>query len=51
MDYLKEIAERNKTVFHLVGRVGGDRLIINDLIDYNVEEMNQKWRNAIEERL
>ena len=49
LDHLKEIAKKNNTPLSIIGRVGGDRLIINDLIDYPVKDLAQRWKTTIEE--
>ncbi len=51
LDDLRKIAERNNTPLSVIGRVGGDRLVINDLIDCPVTRLEQAWRRGIEERL
>ena len=48
LDRLREIAERNNAPLSVIGSVGGDRLVINDLIDHSVGELKQAWREAIE---
>lgn len=51
LEDLRKIAEENGSPLSVIGRVGGDRLIINELIDCQVKELEQEWRRAIEERL
>jgi len=51
LDHFKEIAGKNKAPFNIIGRVGGDRLVINELIDCPVEVLKQRWKRAIEERV
>ncbi|KAF0123258.1 MAG: phosphoribosylformylglycinamidine synthase, partial [bacterium] len=51
LDHFKEIAEKNKAPFRIIGRVGGERLVINELIDCSVETLKQRWKRAIEERV
>ncbi|MFH2011093.1 MAG: phosphoribosylformylglycinamidine synthase subunit PurL [Pseudomonadota bacterium] len=51
MDLFTEIADKNKAPFKIIGRVGGERLIINDFIDCSVEALEQRWKRAIEEKV
>ena len=46
-----EIAARYKAPVVLIGRVGGQRLKINNLIDVPVSEMEKAWSEAIPRRL
>ena len=48
---LKKIAEENKIPIKKIGRTQGNRYLFNDLIELSVEEMNNKWENAIERNI
>ncbi|HKL12616.1 MAG TPA: AIR synthase-related protein, partial [Halanaerobiales bacterium] len=48
---LKKIAEENKIPIKKIGRTQGNRYLFNDLIELSVEEMNNKWENAIERKI
>ena len=50
-DKVKEIAEKYKIDFNEIGKVGGDRLVINDFIDIEVEKLKDIYFNAIERYL
>lgn len=48
---LGEFGEISKEVgadFMVIGKVGGDRLIINDKIDVSIKEMKKPWEEAID---
>jgi phosphoribosylformylglycinamidine synthase len=45
------IAEKNRAPVEIIGRVGGERLTVNDLIDLSVKDMERVWREAIPKRL
>ncbi|MDP2927824.1 MAG: phosphoribosylformylglycinamidine synthase subunit PurL [Candidatus Omnitrophota bacterium] len=45
---IMQIAKKNKTPLAAIGRVGGNRLIINNLIDIPVNGLYKAWSNALE---
>jgi len=47
-DKILEIAKKNKVPAKIIGKVGGKKLNINDLIDLSVDEVSSVWRSAIE---
>jgi len=47
----KGIAENCKAPVTVIGRVGGERLSINNLIDLPVQDMEKAWSEAIPRRL
>lgn len=47
----KSMAENCKAPVTVIGRVGGERLSINNLIDLPVQEMEKAWSEAIPKRL
>ncbi|MCM8784091.1 MAG: phosphoribosylformylglycinamidine synthase subunit PurL [Candidatus Omnitrophica bacterium] len=48
---IEQIAKKNKVPFGLIGEVGGDRLIIEGLIDVSLIELYEVWSKAIENYL
>ncbi len=42
-----QIARKNKTPVAIIGRTGGNRLVINDLICISVNELHKTWSNAL----
>jgi phosphoribosylformylglycinamidine synthase II len=52
---VREIAERNKAPFAILGRVGGTRLMINvngdEAVVMDVSEMESTWRSALSDKL
>ena len=48
---LKEIATKNSTNLKLLGVVGGNRLIIENKIDIDADEVYALWNKAFEEKL
>lgn len=51
IDSLKNVLEGYKIPYTLIGRVGGERLIINNnssrLIDISIDNLNNAWRDSI----
>jgi phosphoribosylformylglycinamidine synthase len=45
---LLQIAKKNKTPVSIIGKVTGNRLVINRLINISVNELDKAWRRAIE---
>lgn len=50
-EQIQKIAEKNKTPFQIIGKTGGKQLKILDLIDVELEQLHNKWSNAIEQSL
>ena len=50
-DKIKEIAEKYGIDFNEIGKVGGDRLVINDIINIEVEKLKEIYFTAIERYL
>ncbi len=48
---LDDLARRYNVPFSVIGRTGGDDLIINDFLDCSLAEMRHKWENGLRERL
>ena len=48
---LVQIAEENKTPVSIIGKVGGNKLLIKGLIDVAVNDLDKAWRNSIEDCL
>jgi len=48
---LIQIAKKNKTPVAIIGRVGGDSLVINRLIKVSINALYKAWHNAIEEQI
>ena len=52
---VREIAERNKAPFAIIGRVGGTRLTIDvngdGAVEIEVSEMEAIWRSALSDKL
>jgi phosphoribosylformylglycinamidine synthase len=46
-----QIARKNKTPISVIGRVGGNRLVINNLIKKPVNDLYRAWNKAIESYL
>jgi len=46
-----QIAKKNKTPAAVIGEVGGNKLVINQLINISVSDLYQAWHNAIENYL
>jgi phosphoribosylformylglycinamidine synthase len=46
-----QIAKKNKTPVAIIGEVGGNKLVINSLINASVNELYKAWHNAIEEQM
>jgi phosphoribosylformylglycinamidine synthase len=51
VDEVKEIINAKDIAAMELGRVTGDNLRINDLIDLDVEEMKRRWRKSIRAKL
>ncbi len=47
MFLLDRVAHTNRVPISYIGRVGGDDLVIDDILDIAVEEMNQAWRGSL----
>ena len=47
LETLLEVCEKHQFPYQVLGETGGSRLIINDLIDADVEELYNAWRNAL----
>jgi phosphoribosylformylglycinamidine synthase len=45
------IAKKNKTPVAIIGEVGGEKLVINKLINIAVSQLYKTWHNALEEQL
>jgi hypothetical protein len=43
-----DIAKKNKISAKIIGKVGGKKLVINDLVNLSVDELSNTWRTAIE---
>ncbi len=43
-----EISKKIRADFTIIGKVGGDRLIIDDRIDISVKEMKKPWEEALD---
>ena len=48
---LEEICSRNKAPFHLIGRVGGDRIVAKPDIDIGLDEATRPWKAGLAEAL
>lgn len=48
---LKEISSANSTEINLIGVVGGNRMIIENILDLSVKDVFQKWDSAFEDKL
>ncbi len=48
---LREITSKNSIDLNLIGVVGGNRMIIEDILDLSVSDVFQKWDTAFEELL
>lgn len=48
---VEELARKHAIPFTKLGEVMGDRLIINNLIDLEVEEMKRRWQESIPSRM
>lgn len=48
---IKKIAEKHNLPYYLIGRVGGSKLRINDLIYIDLKEMEDIYRNSIRRAL
>lgn len=44
LNYLKEIARKYKATVHILGKVGGNRLKIGNLIDVSMDQLEKAWR-------
>ena len=45
------LAHQHQVPVYQIGKVGGKRLVIEDLVDLDLEEAEQIWRNAIPRRI
>ena len=50
-DELIRLAHRQGVAVYQIGKVGGDRIVIEDLVELTVEEAERIWKNAIPRRL
>jgi len=48
---LKEITSKNSINLHLIGVVGGNRMIIENVLDLPVDKVYNQWDKAFEEKL
>jgi phosphoribosylformylglycinamidine synthase len=48
LDTLLSLAKRGEVTIAAIGRVGGNRLKINDLINLDVTVMKEAWQGALE---
>ncbi len=46
---IESLAKQKKVPLYNIGYVGGNRLIVNDLLGLQIEELSKPWRNAIPE--
>jgi len=44
IESLKKIADKYKAPIHVMGRVGGNRLKINKVIDLGIDKLEREWR-------
>jgi len=51
IDKLEEIASRNETPLDIIGEVGGDHLLIDDVVNVPVDKLYSVWDKAIERRI
>jgi len=50
-DKILQIAKDNNVPVSIIGKVEGDKLIINELIDISVSDLDKTWRTVIENHL
>jgi phosphoribosylformylglycinamidine synthase len=48
---LREIASAAEVPFEVIGEVRGRRLVLQDLVDVDVDEMHAAWANALPRRM
>ena len=48
LDDLLSLAKRGDVAIAAIGRVGGERLKINDLIDLDISVMKEAWQGVLE---
>ena len=46
---IESLAKQKKVPVYNIGHVGGDRLVVNDLLDLRIEKLSKVWRSAIPE--
>jgi len=46
-----QIAKKNKTPVAIIGEVGGNKLVINRLVNLSVNDLYKAWHNAIENQM
>lgn len=51
LDKLEDIACHCGAPLEVIGEVGGETLLIDELININIEELKSTWNNAIEKRI
>ncbi len=51
VDKLEEVACKNGTPLEVIGEVGGDYLLIDDLIQAGIDELHDAWHNALPRRI
>ena len=48
---LKDITSENSINLNLIGVVGGNKMIIENILDLRVEDVYHQWDKAFEEKL
>ena len=48
---LNKLADKNRAPLEVIGKVGGERLQIKELIDLSVNELKEVWEEALEKQL
>ena len=48
---LLQLAKKNKAPVHIIGKVGGEKLVINKAIDISVSQMYKAWNSSIENHI
>jgi phosphoribosylformylglycinamidine synthase len=51
LEELKKLAEKYNVPFSVIGRTGGDNLIVKGVFTCSLEEIKQKWHNGLREKL
>ena len=44
---IETLAKEKEVPLYNIGYVGGDKLIVNDLLDLEIKELSETWRNVI----
>jgi phosphoribosylformylglycinamidine synthase len=47
METLAEICRKSEMPYQIIGRTGGSRLVINDLIEIEIEKLRVLWENSL----